>query len=240
MLQFGGVSHVNGKADISLDWKSFNTFELSALLVHRLTSRVLVGEELCRNPKYIDSIIEYSKSFQMSGFVWPIRPFGFFRDWQYWLFTWRLRRDIDHCFKFLLPVINRRVERKEYHSKSTEEDPLDMIQGLMEMNVPSPEEGTPLRHAHRVLHLTFAASAVSSALILHTIHQTLTTPEHIPVLREEISRCLKQHDGWTEKALLNMQFLESYIREMLRLCPPSVCKLRSESSPRSNEIKIAV
>jgi Cytochrome P450 len=160
----------------------------------------------------------------MSGFVWPVRPFGPLRDWAYWLFTWGLRRDINRCFKFLLPLIDKRVEQKKSPSKSDQEEPLDMVQGLLEMDIPSPEEATSLRHAHRILHLTFAASAVSSALILHTLHQTLTTPEHILELREEISRCLKDYGGWNEKALLNMQFLESYIREMLRLCPPSVRK----------------
>jgi hypothetical protein len=124
----------------------------------------------------------------------------------------------------LLPLIDRRVEQKKSPSKSDQEGPLDIVQGLLEMDIPSPEEAMSLRHAHRVLHLTFATSAVSSALILHTLHQTLTTPEHTLELLEEISRCLKEYGGWTEKALLNMQFFGSYIREMLRLCPPSIRK----------------
>lgn len=207
------------KAD---DWKSFNTFELGAQLMFHLTARVLVGEELCRNQKYIDSIIQYSKSFLMSGFGWPVRPVGPFRNWAYWFFTWGLRRDIDRCFSFLVPLIDKRVKEKNYPSESPKEAPMDMIQGLLEMDIPSPEERATLRHAHRILHITFAASAVSSALILHTLHQTLTTPEYLPELRQEISQCLKEHGGWTEQALLHMHFLESYIREMLRMCPPSV------------------
>jgi aspirochlorine biosynthesis cytochrome P450 monooxygenase len=158
--------------------------------------------------------------------MWPIRPphWGPLRKWGYWLGTWSLRRDINRSFKFLLPLIRSRAEKLQSNPGEPEDQPLDMVQGLLEMEIPSPEEGTPVRHAHRVLHLTFAASAVSSALILHTIHQTLMTPQYIPELRCEIAKALDWHGGWTERALLSMHFLDSYIREMLRLCPPSVCK----------------
>jgi hypothetical protein len=109
----------------------------------------LVGEELCLNPKYIDSVIEYSKSFLMSGFVWPVRPFGPLRDWAYWLFTWGLRRDINRCFKFLLPLIDERVEQKKSPNKSNQEEPLDMVQGkrprLFAMRTGSCISPSPLR-----------------------------------------------------------------------------------------------
>ena len=210
----------------ALDWMTFNAFELGASLVYHVTATVLVGEGLSRNPKYIESVIEYSKSFLMSGFVWPIRPFGpqTVRDWMYWLCTWRLRRDINRTLKHLIPVIDRRIELVAAKSPDR---PMDMIQGLVESEVPTPEEGSPLRHAHRVLHITFAASAVSSALVLHTLHQTLITPEHLEPLRKEIADAVTQYGGWTENAMLNMPFLDSYLREMLRLYPPSICKHRS-------------
>ena len=134
--------------------------------------------------------------------------------------TWTLRRDINRAFKFLLPVIN---ERFDLVANNAQDRPIDMIQGLVESEVPSPEEGTPIRHAHRILHITFAASAVSSAMILHTLHQTLMTPQYIEPLREEINVAVAKH-GWTERALANMPFLESYIRELLRLYPPSICE----------------
>jgi len=178
---------------------------------------------LAKNPEYIKTIIQYSMFFLASGFMWLFRPFGpiVIRKWVYWLGSWNLRRNINRAFKFILPLIEDRAEKM---ASGARVDNIDIIQRLLEMEIPQSKEALPIRHAHRVLYLSFAASAVSSALILHTIHQTLTTPQYIKPLREEIAKALEAHDGWSEKALLNMPFLESYIREMLRLCPPSVCK----------------
>ena len=202
-----------------------NTFEVGTGLVFRLTSRVLVGPKLCKNEEYVKSTVDYSKSFLMSGFVWPIRPFGpkLLRDWGYWLGTYGLRRDINHAFKHLLPLIHHRADELNGTVKA-EEEHADMVQGLLEMEIPDPREATPLRHAHRVLHITFAASAVTSALVLHTCHQLLATPEFLEPLRAEIDSVLAENDGWTEKALNKMTFLESFIRELLRIYPPSVSK----------------
>lgn len=159
----------------------------------------------------------------MSGFVWPIRPFGpeLFRKWGYWLGTYGLRRDIGRAFRDLLPLIHHRIDELNGTAKTNDEH-TDMLQGLLEMNIPDPLEATPLRHAHRVLHITFAASAVTSALVLHTFHQLLATPEFLEPLRAEIEGMLENNDGWTEKALGHMTFLESFIRELLRLNPPSI------------------
>lgn len=215
-------------------WKKFNTADLCFDLVFAETARVLSGEELCQNPEYIEAIVDYSKSFLMSGFMWPIRPpnWGPIRNWLYWLCTWRLRRDIKRAFRFIIPLINSRLKELEATGNNVEgaDLHLDMIQGLLTMNIPQPEERTPVRHAHRVLHMSFAASAVSSALMMHTIHQTLMTPEYVPELRQEITNALKEHGGWTEKALLEMHLLDSFIRELLRMNPPSVCESISRCS----------
>jgi len=219
------------KPSDSNGWKKFNTADLCFDIVFKETARVLSGEDLCRNPDYLRSIIDYSKSFLASGFMWPIRPPNWWpiRNWFYRFFTWRLRRDINRAFSFILPVIDKRLEmlksRPQGQKQEVEDErTMDMIQGLLEMDIPDPSEATPIRHAHRVLHLSFAASAVSSALMMHTIHQLLQTPEYIPALRQEIQDTLKQYGGWTEKALLEMHMLDSTIRELLRLNPPSVCK----------------
>lgn len=141
-----------------------------------------------------------------------------------------LPRDMDSSPRYkqcihVSTLIKKRSEEVKLSraGQKANEEHLDTIQGLLSTDLPQ-EEATPIRHAHRVLRITFASSAVSSVLILHTIHQTFQTPQYIPGLREEIRKALNENDGWTGKALLEMRFLDSYIRDMLRLCPPSVCE----------------
>jgi cytochrome P450 len=216
--------HVVGNA---VSWKKFSTANFAFDLVFAETARVLVGEDLCRNPAYLKSIVEYSKSFLMSGFMWPVRPpnWGFVRRWFYWLGTWGLRRDIARVFEFLLPVIDRRMALLgQLAGEQPDERYMDMITGLLTMNIPEPEEATPIRHAHRVLHISFAASAVSSALMMHMLHNVLMMPSIIPELRKDVQTALDEHGGWSEQAVIEMPLLDSFIRELLRLHPPSVCK----------------
>ncbi|MCJ1396703.1 hypothetical protein MMC18_009595 [Xylographa bjoerkii] len=109
--------HIVPQADFAFDYldpqgttfKEINTFEFASSLVYRLSARYMVGLELSRNHDYIHSVIEYSKSFLMSGFMWPIRLFGSFKDWIYWLGTWGLRRDIKRAFSHILPGIDSRL-----------------------------------------------------------------------------------------------------------------------------------
>jgi aspirochlorine biosynthesis cytochrome P450 monooxygenase len=210
-------------------WKRFSTVDFAFNLVFAETARVLVGEDLCRDPAFLKAIVDYSKSFLMSGFMWTVRPpnIGILRRWFYWAGTWGLRRDIERAFKFLIPTIEKRMGvlanlRKE--GKEPEERYMDMITGLLTMEIPRPAEASPLRHAHRVLHLSFAASAVSSALMVHMLHAVLSLPSIVPELRNDITSALETHGGWTDQALIEMALLDSLIRELLRLHPPSVCE----------------
>jgi len=202
------------------DWKEFNIFHTNSNIVTSLVNRLLVGEKLSRNPEYAKCIKSYIFSFLLLGFAWPIRPPQFVARWVYWIAAIPHRRDINRAMKFLLPVIEERMAGLPTQDSSNK--PLDMVQWLLEMPVPRPEEGSTLRHAERLLHLTFASAAVPETLLTHMIHELLEHPEYLKSLRDEIDECLEEYGGWNDKTLSKMEHVDSYVRETARLYPPSV------------------
>jgi cytochrome P450 len=55
-------------------------------------------------------------------------------------------------------------------------------------------------------------------LNLQMVYQVLMTPEYLEPMREEIRNAVDTH-GWTDKALINMPLVDSFLRETNRLYP---------------------
>jgi cytochrome P450 len=199
-------------------WKTINAFMLSAMLTNRTSGRVLVGD-LCRDMDYLQAVMKYSEGVFFTGIAFNGIPLGPFRKLAYWLAATPHRQDIKKAAAILLPVLEKRVKSKS--SMSAPEN--DMIQWNLDSPLASPKEGTMVRHAQRILHLSFAATGTVTILITHMIYTLLMHPEYLEPLREEIEACVAAKDGWSEKAMSDMWKLDSFIRETLRTQPPSVC-----------------
>ncbi|KAL9078996.1 MAG: hypothetical protein Q9157_002095 [Trypethelium eluteriae] len=203
------------------EWKEFNVATFTTNLVNWVVNRMLVGAELSKNGDYIRAVEDYTITFLMNGgFGWHFRPPKFLEKQVFYLCAGNLRKNLRRCVEFLEPVIEARKKQLPnlVHSK---DKPIDMIQWLLEMPNLSEYDAQAAKQAHRVVRLTFASTAVSKLLMINLVHKILERPQDIPILREEIERCVREHGGWTEKALANMNFTDSYIREMMRLAPPS-------------------
>jgi aspirochlorine biosynthesis cytochrome P450 monooxygenase len=204
------------------NWKTFNIAQLMANVVNILVSRMLVGQELGQDLSYIRQVQDYVTSFLANGFGWPIRPPWPIDKWVFWICAYPMRRKLRRSLGLLVPAFRERMS--QLPSQDPNNKPLDMIQWLLEMPVKTPEEGSAEKNAERMLHLTFASTAVSMGLMINLTHQILENPEYVEPLRKEIAECLDTHGGWTEKALSSMHLVDSYIRETMRFAPPSVCE----------------
>ncbi|KAJ4356803.1 uncharacterized protein N0V89_004840 [Didymosphaeria variabile] len=110
---------------------------------------------------------------------------------------------------------------------------LDTIQLMVDMPPASPKEVDSFRHAIRVLHLHFASTGSSIALVHAAIWQLLQMPECIELIRAEIEDVLKKYGSWDSKHTLNhLHLLDSFVREILRVHVPSaLVSLRLAQQP---------
>ncbi len=184
--------------------------------MHRVTSRVLAGEELCRNNDYLDVSMEFSESIFVNGMFLSMIPLGPLRPFGSWIGSFRHRRKLEKALKVVLPVVEQHLDRKASDPKPSSNP--NAIDWTIELATSLPKENNPRRIALHVLHNLWAGSAATGGLVTQMVFQLLMEPKYLSPLVAEIDKAVSTH-GWSEKSLNNMPLLDSYIREINRLYP---------------------
>jgi cytochrome P450 len=195
-------------------------------MIPRLTNRMLVGPELCREQKFLDAVLGFTQDVvrtQMLMFLVPktFQPLlGTVLSWtskyHYWLSS-----------RYTLPVIKKRLEDLKKKDAGEPEykdwkEPHDFITwsyrtARAEGKV---DETQPDRIAKRVMPLNFAAIHTTSLTAYETIIQILSAdPSVIESLREEAHCVFQEEGGWTKQGLNRMHRMDSAIRESQRVSP---------------------
>lgn len=211
----------------SVAWTTVNALQICGILTNRTSGRVLFGD-LCRDEEYLQAVIKYAEGVFFTGIAFNGVSLGPFRKMVYWLGAIPHRRDLNKAVAHLLPILKERQREASENGEGLKS--VDSIQWNLDSNPASPKEATLERHAQRILHLAFAATGTVTILITHMIYNILMYPEYLQPLRDEIKAAIDEHGGWTEKALNDMWRLDSFIKETLRVDPPSVCKSPFTSS----------
>ncbi|KAI1176319.1 putative cytochrome P450 monooxygenase [Nemania sp. FL0916] len=200
------------------DWKPFNASSLCATLLHRTTSRILVGPSLCRSEEYLSVSSHFSKSLFVFGTLWNFLPIGPLRKVFAYLTIRGHTRDLDHATRILLPVIqNRLIERAD--GVDISEKYTDMLQWILDTPSERAGDDDPVHQAHHLLHLTFAASSAPGVLVTQALFQLLMFREYVRPLKEEVEHALEENGGWSDSALSTMVLLDSFLRETMRMYP---------------------
>lgn len=194
----------------------FKAVEVFSKIMHRVTSRVLIGEELCRNDDYIRSSMALSESIFINALTLSNVPLGPFRRVGSWAGSYSHRRKLERAVKLVLPVVERR--RMERAKGPTTSRHSDAIEWTIELSESIPDEDTTRRIVLQILHNLWAGSAAPAGLLTQMLFQVLMEPDYLEPLRAECGNAITSC-GWSEEALSHMPLLDSFIREMNRLYP---------------------
>jgi hypothetical protein len=202
----------------SSEWQPIATYERMLDIVARMSSRMFLGEELCRNPKWLECTKMYTVlSFKQKDILDQYPP------WMRPLMNRVLPgcknlRDLrTRASEVVMPVIRKRQMEREEAIRSGKpvpryEDTIDWFD----------QEGasTKVDPATLQLMLSFVAIHTTSDLLTETLFQLAQRPQLVHELRKEISEALKA-DGWKKQTLYNMKLLDSVIKEAQRMRPIS-------------------
>ncbi|KAF9007204.1 cytochrome P450 [Cyathus striatus] len=198
------------------EWKGFSIDETSMKLVSRLIARMIVGEDLCRNQKFLELCKEYPLTVFKTALIInlllpkPLRPFVH-------LITKGTTPIVQATMKLIAPIVER--SRLWQNEKGIQLDGIETsMDWMIELASGDAREFTLESMARRVLHLSFASLHTLSISFQRTLYCICKHPEHIPVLREEIEEIVS-NEGWSKVALEKMRKLESFIQETGRLMP---------------------
>lgn len=204
------------------DWTPIRINELTVAVVARVSARVFVGPELCRNPEWLYLSIHFTKNLGWTRnilrlFPVLVRPIAARLMPSYW----RIYKNLAAAQRLLGPIIAKRHSSAK--NDPNYEKPDDFLQWMMDDA--RPDEAHPNDIAHRQLLVSLAAIHTTSMSVSHFIYDLCAYPQYLEPLREEIIATLREDGGFKKTTLNKMRKLDSFLKESQRLNPPLVCML---------------
>lgn len=202
------------------DWATINPSDCILPIVARVSSRVFLGEKLCRNREWIQASSKYAPAaFAAAGELegWPVSLHPFV----HW-FLPRCRHARTCLAKarcVLRPYIEERRDLKAA-AQIKEDDATLAFEDVIEWY----EHAT--KHAYdptvAQISLSMAAIHTTSDLLKETMIQLAQHQELFEPLRNEVLEALHP-SGLNKMALLNLKLMDSVIKETQRLKPLLIC-----------------
>lgn len=204
------------------EWRQLPAKDAILDLVARLSSRVFLGDELCRNNDWLRitkdyTIISFKAAIKLGLVPGPLRP----------LLHWfipecRLARQ---SLAESSALINAVLEKRAAENRKAAEEGLEPPTYNDAIEWAEKEcKGRPYDAAEFQLTLSLAAIHTTTDLLAQTMLYLASEPELIRPLREEIIQVLKA-EGWKKTALYNMKLVDSAFKETQRMKPNSLRRL---------------
>ncbi|KAI1346582.1 cytochrome P450 [Xylaria sp. FL0043] len=204
-------------------WKELNLLEVNLSLVARLSSRVFLGDKLCRDPGWLQVTSQYPITSFNAAYKLRLYP-KLIRPLVHWFLPecQLLRHQSALARSMIQPIIDQRLEEKRKALEAglpvpTYDDAIDWAQ----------EESKQFKYEPATFQLAMSNAAIhtTSDLFTQTILELLAHPELIQPLRDEVIEVLRIH-GWTKSGLYNLKLMDSILKETQRVKPISMVSMQ--------------
>lgn len=205
-------------------WVTMDLNDVILRLVSRITARIFVGFPLCRNEEWLSLNTQIVEEIFRTVVIMRLFPPSFHRIISVCLLSrWRLQKCMQRIHTLLIPMINGRREKEAAEDESYEK-PADVIQWMMDLanEKESPSENLATRYVYTIIG---SMHTVTSA-IKDTLYDICARPEYLEPLREELEQVLNEEEGWQKGTATKMRKLDSFMKEVQRLNPPSALGLK--------------
>lgn len=213
-------SEVMELINIILEWHPIEFQHTLLQLVARVSSRVFLGDLLCRNEDWLKitreyTILSFAAAEQLRIWPAPLRPLV------HWFLPkcGELRELVRQARALVLPVLEDRRRQKLNLTESEKAKAFNDAIEWLEVAA----NGTYYDPVCAQLMLSVAAIHTTTDLACQTMTEIVQHPNIIAPLRQEIADVLQKH-GWKKTALSEMKLLDSVIKESQRLKPSSLSK----------------
>ncbi|TLD22910.1 hypothetical protein PspLS_07093, partial [Pyricularia sp. CBS 133598] len=201
----------------SPDWTEVTIYNKITQIVARISSRVFLGPEICRNEEWLDLTIK--NAMVSFGILMSLRCFP---NWLRSLIFWtgqpgkEFRALYARACNIVEPVVQRRRrERAECEAKGVAPPVYNDVIEWVETEA----GGDPTCKTTGVqLVLSTAAIHTTADLFTYTLILLAANPHHIEALRTEMLETLPVA-GWKKMSLASLRLLDSTIKEAQRLKP---------------------
>ncbi|KAI1820163.1 cytochrome P450 [Xylaria intraflava] len=209
----------------SQEWRDISIGSSALDIVARMSSRVFLGNELCRD----DAWLAISKGYALNMFA-AIRRFQHYPPQLRKLMQWFIpeckvvRGQFNAAADILDPIIAARHKLKNDARAAGKEMP-SFNDALEWAQKEAALKGCTFDMTTFQLMLSVVAIHTSTDLLVQTMLDLAQHPEAMQPLRDEIAGILKA-DGWKKTSLYNMKLLDSVLKETQRLKPVGSALMR--------------
>ncbi|KAF2719878.1 cytochrome P450 [Polychaeton citri CBS 116435] len=195
-------------------WQTKDIKEDVLDVVARLSSRVFLGKELCRNQEWLRISKNYTVDSFMAANYLRLCP-DIIRPIVYWLIPTctRIRQEVRDANRLIYPEVERRRKNAEKALEAGEKPAkaADAIGWMVEVS-----RGREVDYVAGQLALSLAAIHTTSETLTKTLITLCEEPKIAENLREEILQVLRT-EGWSKVSLYKMKLLDSFLKESQRL-----------------------
>ncbi|KAH6968952.1 cytochrome P450 [Fusarium avenaceum] len=197
----------------STEWHAIQPQRDLMRIVSRVSSRVFMGEELCRDDEWVRVSGDYTLSAFATGDLLVAYP-----RWARPLVHWfmpecrEVRRKLNDARRCLQPHLDRRNAIKREAAAQGKPCPFnDSIEWF---------EKEYSKHDPAIcqIGISLVAYHTTSDLLMETLFNLCQHPELLKPLREEIVNVLSE-EGWKKSSLNNLKLMDSVVKESQRLRP---------------------
>ncbi|TGJ87222.1 hypothetical protein E0Z10_g1556 [Xylaria hypoxylon] len=185
-------------------------------VVARVSSRVFLGEALCRNRRWLDiaktfTVDSFSLSFIMRMAPAIVRPFVYL----VLPHSARLRKSVRDAHTLIVPEVKKRKAVVDAARAAGEKPPkvADTLGWMYDI-----AKGQDLDFVSGQLSLTMAAIHTTTESTGRTLLDLCEYPEVVQQLRDEIIEVVGR-EGWAKTTLYKLKLLDSFLRESQRVSP---------------------
>lgn len=196
-------------------------------IVAQLSSRVFLGDQICRNPDWLRITISYTVDSFIAALAlrqWPefIRPMVA----EFLPCCRKIRHELDEARSIIAPVLEqRRNAEKEAaragNSISTFNDAMQWMEDSA--------KGQPYDAAVVQMSFSLAAIHTTSDMLTQVLLDLCDKEKIIQALREEIVLVIRD-EVWKKTSLLKLKLMDSVLKESQRLKPIGIASMRRLAS----------
>lgn len=182
---------------------------------HRVVTRLLAGEELSRDEKFIYLSMKFGDSVMMTGMMIALLPLGPFRGVFGWLISQFHRWILYRVMRMVEPTVKRRMDEALRDRKSVPRYD-DSIEWAIKLDDPPERDSRTV--SLEMLHILEAAAGAPGAMMSEMLYQLLVEPQYFAILEEEIKTAIASSQDLNE-TLQKLSLMDSFIMETNRMYP---------------------
>ncbi|KAL9947741.1 hypothetical protein ACHAO5_002501 [Verticillium nonalfalfae] len=200
----------------STAWTSVLLKDAILNLVARLSSRVFLGEELCRNEEWLRIAKSYAVDALTATYLMRMAP-SLLRPIAYWLIPQcrRSRQAVQSARKLIDPEVKKRKKLVDdaLQSGAKPSKISDAIGWMYQVAA-----GRPVDFVCAQMQLTLAAVHTTTEVLTQAILDLCERPELVQKLRDEVIEVLGD-EGWAKTSFYKLKLMDSFFKESQRFTP---------------------